>query len=343
MKEPQGLSNYIAAVLKMESSTFCRVLGDASKVASKPINGGGNTNVCSCGYYNNNQKAVMSDIKPQKENVPPSRPSQRPRQRHSDAELDALRRQGLCFKCGDKWSKAHEAICPKKEFQVLTVINGFELELLDAEVEQEERPEEWLHLELKTLSYSAFVGIDAPKTMKLLGRLAGSDVICMVDSGTSHNFLSPTVMQKLHLKLCEAGGLDVLLGNGVIVKGLGVCRDIPIQINNACFISDFMSLELESADVILGVQWLETLGKCEMDWKKQELSFPYQGGRVTLLGDRSLHGPRLSLKSLHSTVSTKLEIPELMFCSAVATASTATCDPAITELLKAWESVFALP
>ena len=49
---------------------------------------------------------------------------------------------------------------------MLTVINGFEVELLDAEEEREERPEEWLHPELKTLSYSAFVGIDARKTMK---------------------------------------------------------------------------------------------------------------------------------------------------------------------------------
>lgn len=55
------------------------------------------------------------------------------------------------------------------------------------------------------------------------------------------------------LKMCEAGGLDVLLGNGMVVKGLGVCKDISFQLNNACFISDFISLELGSVDVILGV------------------------------------------------------------------------------------------
>ena len=137
MKEPHGLSNYIAAVLKMEYSTFCRVLGDASKVVSKQQNGGGNNNAHSRGYYHNNQKAVVLDVKPQKENVPPSRPSQRPRQCHSDAELDAMRRHGFCFKCGDKWSKVHEEICSKKEFRVLTVINGFELELLYNEEELE--------------------------------------------------------------------------------------------------------------------------------------------------------------------------------------------------------------
>ena len=35
MKEPQDLSNYIAAVMKMESSSFCKVLGAAPKVETK--------------------------------------------------------------------------------------------------------------------------------------------------------------------------------------------------------------------------------------------------------------------------------------------------------------------
>lgn len=89
-----------------------------------------NNNVRNVGYYNNNQKTVVLDPKTQKENIPPSKPFQRPRQHHSDAELDSMRRQGLCFKCGDKWSKAHEALCPKREFRILNVINGFEVELV---------------------------------------------------------------------------------------------------------------------------------------------------------------------------------------------------------------------
>ena len=58
MKEPQGLANYIAAVLKMESSTFCRVVSDGSKGGARQLQTGVNNNVRNGGYYNNTQKLI---------------------------------------------------------------------------------------------------------------------------------------------------------------------------------------------------------------------------------------------------------------------------------------------
>ncbi|KAG7600310.1 Retrotransposon gag domain [Arabidopsis suecica] len=60
---------------------------------------------------------------------------QRPRKHHSIAELDEKKRKGISFKCDGKWSREHE--CPNKMLQVLTVLNGYQVEVLEERVEVE--------------------------------------------------------------------------------------------------------------------------------------------------------------------------------------------------------------
>lgn len=72
------------------------------------------------------------------------------------------------------------------------------------------------------------------------------------------NFISLAVAKQAHLKLCHQSGLDVRLGTGVEVSGLGVCPAVKFQVAHAEFETDFIALELGNVDVILGVQWLRT-------------------------------------------------------------------------------------
>lgn len=82
------------------------------------------------------------------------------------------------------------------------------------------------------------------------------------------------------------------------MRGLGICSKVVFRVATLEFEADFITLDLGTADIILGVQWLRTLGKCQMDWKTHELSFLHNGKTVTLHGDPSLHTTKLSLKSL---------------------------------------------
>lgn len=63
-------------------------------------------------------------------------------------------------------------------------------------------------------------------------------------------------------------------------------------------IASFLPLELGSADEILGIQWLETLGDMKVNWKLQIMRFIMKGEKVTLRGDHSLCCASVSLKSL---------------------------------------------
>ncbi|CAA7017675.1 unnamed protein product [Microthlaspi erraticum] len=79
------------------------------------------------------------------------------------------------------------------------------------------------------------------------------------------------------------------------------------------FTTDFIELKLGNADIILGIHWLRTLGKCQVDWDIHELTFRYHGEWVTLHGDPLLHQGRVSLKSMQPSLTIQHKGAPLVF------------------------------
>lgn len=110
----------------------------------------------------------------------------------------------------------------------------------------------------------------------------------LIDSGASHNFISPTVVQSAQLETTKDDNLKLLVGTGITVNGLGVCKMVPLQIQSYLLVNDFVVLEPGSVDVILGVHWLRSLGRCEVEWELQVSSFVKGDTRITLQGDKKI-------------------------------------------------------
>ncbi|XP_048627868.1 uncharacterized protein LOC125596911 [Brassica napus] len=219
-----------------------------------------------------------------------------PFRRLTAAEVAKWKAEGLCFKCDEKFTANH--ICPRKELSVLLVNeNGTEIELPEEMTEMRDSEEEEF-TEVAELSVNSVVGLSSPHTIKLKGRVAGEEVVVLIDSGATHNFISEELVKKLSIPRSTTKGYGVMVGAGLTVKGGGVCDEVELQLPECTVTSSFLPLELGMADVILGIQWLETLGETRSNWKLQWMKFQLGKETVTLQGDPSLFSAQVSLKAL---------------------------------------------
>ena len=61
-----------------------------------------------------------------------------------------------------------------------------------------------------------------------------------------------------------------------------MCRGVVLSIQNIEILEDFLLLDLGSANVILGMKWLESLGGMHMNWKMLTMRFNVGGVIVVL-------------------------------------------------------------
>lgn len=80
------------------------------------------------------------------------------------------------------------------------------------------------------ISFNAIAGTPSPNMMRLLGQIKGLQVVILVDSGCTHNFLDPLVAQRTMLKIERAKKLAVKMANGAIIHSKGYCDMVKLRI-----------------------------------------------------------------------------------------------------------------
>ncbi|KFK24528.1 hypothetical protein AALP_AAs46225U000100, partial [Arabis alpina] len=206
-----------------------------------------------------------------------------------------------CYRCDEVGHMRH--MCPKKEFGVLVVQTDGSYRELEEDKPGNPGDEGQEEPELAALSLNSIVGISSPRTMKLRGQLQSATVVVMIDSGASHNFVSTKVVSTLGLVIDEASRYGVVTGTGMTVQGFGSPLLLQLEIQEIMVRAEFLPLELGTADVILGMQWLESLGDMTVNWKLQTMKFMLNEELVKLQGDAGLCCAPISLKALWKSLA----------------------------------------
>jgi hypothetical protein len=103
--------------------------------------------------------------------------------------------KGLCYKCGMKWNPGHKC----SNFVSLNVVEEL-WDFIQGEVSQMEDQcvpeEEDSGDDLVVLSANAAQGTDSTKTVRMVGHVGGKEVIILIDSGSSHTFISEALASR---------------------------------------------------------------------------------------------------------------------------------------------------
>ncbi|KAF5468658.1 hypothetical protein F2P56_012797, partial [Juglans regia] len=204
---------------------------------------------------------------------------------------DEKRKKGLCYHCDEKWNPNHVCKNPKTYF-----IQGIEEQ--ESKEEQEETAvvlaDVMTELDSKQkgvmvepeISLNAITGTPSSKTMQLVGWIGSIQVVLLVDSGSTHSFLDPSIARAAKLGVDDGKKIVVKVANGQMVQGLGHCSKVKTKIQGIQFNPSYYILPLDGCDVVLGVDWLETLGDIVWSFSELSMKFEHLGKKVELLGLR---------------------------------------------------------
>nr|XP_051201983.1 uncharacterized protein LOC127315544 [Lolium perenne] len=205
----------------------------------------------------------------------------RPFKRLTAAEQLERRRQGLCFNCDEKYAPGHT--CARLFY--LETVDDADVETLTAELAAATVTEAgvttYAPVDASTfvVSLHAMAGIKTAKTMLLPVTINGERLTALVDTGSTHNFLSNTAMRRLALQPAGSEKYSVTVANGDRLTCQGVARQVPMLVGDEPFAIDCVGIDLGCYDFILGLDFLSTLGPILWDLDAPSLIFWREGGR----------------------------------------------------------------
>ena len=212
-------------------------------------------------------------------------------------ERDERRRNGLCMWCRVKFVGGHR--CLRSQLYHM---------LLESETSTEADVEEFSDCvesledlssaqqgegDKAVVSLHALVGIDGYQTMRVQGKIKNQVVVILIDTGSTHNFVDVNIARKGGWQLQPLASFNVTVANGEKLKVHDLCANLHVEIQGEMIISDFFVLQLRGCDMVLGVQWLLTIGPILWDFMRLTMQFQVdhrlvkwqglQAGQVTMM------------------------------------------------------------
>jgi hypothetical protein len=210
---------------------------------------------------------------PRAEAAPGARERQ-PGRRLSKDEQEERRRLGLCFNCDEKYSRGHNRTCRR-----IFYVEGVQLET-DDDAAAAAEPEG----DAPVYSLHAVAGVSGFDTLQVRALLGPAVLVALLDTGSTHNFIGERAAHRSGLHIQPRPRLTATVANGERIVCPGVIRDAPVTVHGETFHVDLFVMPLAGFDLILGTQWLGTLGPIVWDVAARTMQFQRAGRAICWTG-----------------------------------------------------------
>jgi len=208
-------------------------------------------------------------------------------QKLSRAEMVERQIKGLCYNCDDKYFLGHKC----KEQNIFMAISediseeDVETPLVSEspEITDITPPSDPPKVE-PIISLNALTSFSAPQTLKLIGYIKHQKVIIMVDSGSTHNFIHHHIAQEMHCYIHAVNNFQIMIANSGSMKCGGRCENVRLQIGDYHLKSHIFAIDMGGCDIVLGADWLRTLGSILMDFKALTMQVNQEGHQYKFQG-----------------------------------------------------------
>ena len=132
------------------------------------------------------------------------------------------------------------------------------------------------------MSVDALAGTEGGETIRLRALVGNQVMLLLIDSGSTHTFVTRTFAERVGCKISPAPTLPVKVANGEMLMSQEQVSGLTWWTQGQTFTTDMRILDLGAYDAILGVNWLKQFGRMTIDWAEKYLSFQYLGKEITL-------------------------------------------------------------
>ena len=126
-------------------------------------------------------------------------------------------------------------------------------------------------------------GIPRFHTFRVRGVLQGQRCTVLIDGGATHNFIDRTLVERRGLPTKKLEGFIVVVAGGGRMECTRWIPKLNITLGNYNLTNDFFVVDVPDTNVVLGVQWLYSIGKYSTDYRTMEMEFQGPDGRRVVL------------------------------------------------------------